>query len=423
MITHGASDSGEIAPQRGVFSGPFRLFWFASAISSIGDGITRVALPVLAIVELHASDFEVSLISTVSYGGVLVIGLPAGLLAQRFDLRRLQLTLDAVRAAVVLTVPAGAMVGVLSMAQVLVVALVVSLATTLFDVANAAFIPTVVAPEKLLAGNNALSGIAATSAFLGPALGGVVVHSFGPANSMFADSLSYVASFMLLAGIAQNLSGTAAPEIQSGGQIRLSLRYIARHSIIRANVLASSLVNFANGALIAVIPTFLVRTLGLPPGALGLVLAMQGLGAVLAALLLARVVRWAGDAPVLLWSVTATAFFAALLPMTVSSAAMPLFLIALAGAAAGVTALSVITRTHRQLVTPPLLLAPVIAAVRFITWAMLPLGSLASGIAAQAATPRAGLIVTASVACFAAVALWRSPVSSIRRLADATETP
>ncbi|MBX9399526.1 MFS transporter [Streptomyces sp. TRM72054] len=416
------SGSDSRAPQRGVFSRPFCLFWLASAISSLGDGITRVALPVLAIVELHASDFEVSLIVAVSYAGVLVIGLPAGPLAQRFDLRRLQITLDSVRAAAVLTVPVGAAVGVLSIAQVLIVAFVVSLATTLFDVANSAFIPTVVAPQNLLASNNALSGIFATSAFAGPALGGVVVHFLGPANSMFADALSYVASFLLLAGIARNPSGAAEPEICSGGQIRLSLRYITGHSIIRASVLASSLVNFANGALMAVIPTFLVRTLGLPPGTLGLVLATQGLGALCAVLLLARVVRRAGDAPVLLWSVTATAFFAALLPMTVSSGALPVFLIALAGAAAGVTALSVITRTHRQLVTPPPLLAPVVATVRFITWATLPLGALAGGIAGQTATPHAGLIVAAGAAFLAAVALWRSPVRSIRRLTDAKET-
>ncbi|MEN3304947.1 MAG: hypothetical protein V7603_1149, partial [Micromonosporaceae bacterium] len=162
----------------------FWSYWTASATSSLGDGIRVVALPLLAITVLHASNFEVSLITAASYAAIVFIGLPAGVLVQRFALRRLQVTMDVFRAAAVLTVPIAAWWDVLTLAHVLIVAFFIGLASNLFDVANVTFVPSVVPKEELTARNGLLSGTVAATQLGGPSIGGLLVQTVGAASSL-----------------------------------------------------------------------------------------------------------------------------------------------------------------------------------------------------------------------------------------------
>ena len=398
----------------------FWSYWTASATSSVGDGIRVVALPLLAITVLHASNFEVSLITAASYAAIVLIGLPAGVLVQRFPLRRLQVTMDVFRAVAVLTVPVAAWWDVLTLPHVLIVAFFIGLASNLFDVANVTFIPSVVPKEELTARNGLLSGTFAATQLGGPSIGGVLVQTVGAASSLVVDSFSYLISAFFLGRIrveTQPVSAAGQPPFLQ--RIAQGLRFVARHPAMRPSVVAASAVNFANGALLAITAVFLIRTLGVPAGAVGFIIAADGVGSLLGAAIAPWLARRLGTARAVIAATGVGALFGLLMPLTRSSATVFLFVIGMAGLAAGVTVLSVITRTHRQTASPPELLARVMASVRFISWSAIPVGALVAGGLAQAFGPRAGLWAVAVAGLLAPVALWFSRVRGVRELTEA----
>ena len=101
----------------------FWTYWSASATSSVGSAVGAVALPLTALLVLDATAFEMGVIAASAYCAWLVIGLPAGVITQRLPLRRLQVGMDLVRAVAVASIPLAWWLGVLTVAQLVVVAL------------------------------------------------------------------------------------------------------------------------------------------------------------------------------------------------------------------------------------------------------------------------------------------------------------
>ncbi|MFD8784117.1 MFS transporter [Kitasatospora sp. NPDC059599] len=124
-------DTAAAEAVRGDRAGVFWRYWTASTVSGLGDQVTVVALPLIAVVTLHASAIQVGLITAAAYVAWLLLGLPAGVLIQRLPLRGVQVTMDLLRGAAVASVPLAAALGVLGLAQLIVVALLVGLANVL----------------------------------------------------------------------------------------------------------------------------------------------------------------------------------------------------------------------------------------------------------------------------------------------------
>ena len=398
----------------------FWRFWAASATSTTGDGITVVALPLLAITALGASNFEIGLITAANYAAIVLIGLPAGVLVRRFALRGLQVSMDGIRALLILSIPIAAWLHGLTLAHLLAAAFVIGLAGNLFDVANATFIPRVVRPEELTRRNGLLSGTFATTQLVGPSMGGVLVQTVGAAWGLVVDAASYVASALLLSGIPTT---GRPPQPPAEGtrflpQLREGLVFVLRHPVMRPGMLAATTVNFANGALMAVTAPFLVRELALPVGVVGLVVAADGLGSIAGAAATARLADRYGDARVLLGATLIGPLFSILMPFASGPAGVGLFAVGMAGLAAGVTVLSVVARTHRQTESPAELLSRVMASVRFISWSAIPVGALLGGTVAQILGLRAALVIVSAAALLAPVAIWSSRIRRLHRLAD-----
>jgi MFS family permease len=401
----------------------FWKYWAASATSNVGAGVTRVALPIIALTTLSASNFEMGLLAAAGYTAVILVGLPSGVIVQRYSLRGMQISMDVFRAIAVLTVPLAAWLGVLTMAHLLLVALLMGLAHNLFDMANATFLPRIVSRQELISRNGLMSGTIATTQLAGPALGGLLVQAVGAAVSIVFDAITYAVSAVLLGRIPNTGSPVPTARQNPFGQIAVGLRYVFLHPVIRPSLIAASAVNFANGALYAVTAPFIVRTLGLPVGMVGVVLAIDGLGTVAAAALTARLARRLGTARALILSTTGGAVLALAMPLAFTSWAPVLFGLGVAGFAAGVCVLSVVTRTHRQTVSPPELLSRVMASVRFVSWSVIPIGSVLAGAAAEVWGPRAGLVLAFAAAAVAPIAIYSSRIRKLRELTDGEALP
>lgn len=399
----------------------FWRYWSAGTISGVGDAVTAVALPLVAVSVLHASAFEVSLVAAASYVAWLLISLPAGVLVQRLPLRETQVAMDLVRAAAIASIPLVGWWGGLSVAQLVVVALVVNVAGVIFFVGNSTFLPAIVPKAELTSRNSLMSGTHSVTALAGPSLGGVLVQFLGAITALVLDVFSYLASAMLLLGLPRPAQATPAPGPTVRAQIAEGWRFVVRHPVMRPCLLDATALNFVCGAQLALIPLFLVRTLGASPAMVGLLLAAEGVGSLIGASLTPRLVARFGSGRMTLWGGVAAAVFGLLLPLATSGWGLLVFGLGFAGFAGGVVITSITTRTYRQTASPPELLARVMATVRFVSWGATPVGALVAGLLATRFGVREALFMIELLAFVSPAVIAASPIRRMRDLEPEVE--
>jgi MFS family permease len=402
--------------------GPSQRFWrffTAGAVSNTGTAVTAVALPLIAVITLQSSPVEVGLLAAASYAAWLVLGLPAGVIVARLPLRGTQVVMDLVRAGAIVSVPAAYAAGSLTLVHLVLVALVVGLASVLFDVGNATFLPSVVPPEERTQRNSLMSVSHSLTDMGGPTLGGVLVQLVGAVPTLLLDTLSYLVSALLLRSLPAVPAVTAlGPAPRMREQIRQGWHYVVGHPVIGRCMWAALAVNFVSGALLTLTPLYLVRTLGASPALVGVLLGTDGAGALLGATLTPRLVRRVGSARAVLVVSGGLLLSAVLLPLGAGGMGMVLFGLGNAGLAANVVVFSIITRTYRQNAAPPEMLSRVVATVRFVSWGAIPVGALLAGLLAQATSPRMALGTSVLVLAAPIALTWIGPLARAHYLED-----
>ncbi|MFK8909244.1 MFS transporter, partial [Streptomyces sp. YS-3] len=149
----------------------FRMLLAGAAAGQLGAQVTLVALPLVAVLELDASAFQVGLLTAAETAAFLLVGLPAGALTDRMRKRPLMIRADLVRAVAMASIPAAALADALTMAQLYAVALITGVATVFFDVAHQSFLPQILPREELMAGNGGLETVRSTAQVGGPGVG------------------------------------------------------------------------------------------------------------------------------------------------------------------------------------------------------------------------------------------------------------
>ncbi|MFF9853420.1 MFS transporter [Streptomyces litmocidini] len=404
---HDRRDDRESSPP-----GVFWRFWAAATVSGAGTAVTALALPLVALTVLDATAFELAALAAAGQVSWLLLSLPAGVLAQRVPLRRLQVTLDLVRFAALGSLPLAWWLGALTYPHLLFAALVTGAATVLFDIGNSTFLPAVVPARQLAARNSVMSGTHAVTDTGGPSLGGVLIGLTGPVNALVVDAASYLASAVLLRTLPVPRTGESALRLMREG-----LRYVTKHPAMRPCMIWATAANFLNAALVALTPLYLVREAGLDSVQLGLVLAMDGVGALAGAAVAVRVTTRLGTAWGVIVADLAGGALLLLAPLTTSAGDAYWFALGNAGFAFGTVIGSITTRTHRQTQSPPELLSRVMATVRFVSWGALPLGALTAGLLATYTGAHTALWTVCAAALLPPLYLFSTKVGRHRDLA------
>jgi MFS family permease len=376
----------------------FALLLGATAISRAGTQVSMVALPLVAVVFLHASTFQAGLLATAETLAFLLIGLPAGVWADRLPLKPILVVADLVRGAVILTVPIAAGLGVLALPHLYAVAFAVGLATVFFDVAHMSFVPLLVPGDRLMEGNSRLEAVDYGAFTVGPGLGGLLVQLVTAPIALVADAASYFAS-ALATGAIRARERAAAPTGQRAGmwpEIRSGVGFVLRHPVLRAVVTSGSLLVLFDTAWMSIQPVFLVRELGLPPVVYGLLLAAGSIGGLAGALCAARVVRRFGTTRVLRLSFVLTSPFLMVMPFAQHDWRIVLYGVGAFCSWFGSAVFNVTQVTIRQVVTPPALRGRMNATMRFVMWGAMPTGGLVGGALGQALGVRPALWVFAA---------------------------
>ncbi len=175
----------------------FVLLWSGEALSQLGSQASTVAYPLL-VLALTGSPAKAGVVGLAKWLPLAVAALPAGVLADRFDRKRLMITSDAVRALLVASIPVALLLGRPSFAQVTAVAFLDGCLFTLRYVCERGALAHVVKPEQLpqAVAQNEARTFAAN--LVGPLLGGVL-FAVAQALPFLADAGSYLASMVSVA--------------------------------------------------------------------------------------------------------------------------------------------------------------------------------------------------------------------------------
>ena len=131
----------------------FRRLWIGDSLSQLGTQIGVLAVPLVAITELDATTFQLGVLVALQTAAFLVIGLPAGAWCDRMRKWPVLITADLVRAVLLLTIPAAALLDRLTLAHPYVIVAGHGVATVFFDVSYQSYLPHRVGREHLVDGN------------------------------------------------------------------------------------------------------------------------------------------------------------------------------------------------------------------------------------------------------------------------------
>lgn len=400
---------------------PFARFWSAQAVSELGDRVSELALPLVAVTVLHASATEVAVLAAVVWLPNLV-ALPVGSWVDRRPRKRsLLIASDLARAAVVLTVPAAALLGVLTLAHLVVVALLLGALSTLFRSAWQPFFVALVRRDQYLEANALLSTTRSGSFVVGPAVGGGLVQALTAPFALVVDGLSFLGSALLL----RTVDALERPPAPNGGaalrtRVVEGMRFVVRHPVLRPALACVTWVNLFTMMVSALLVVFASRDLGLPAGTIGLAMGLGAVGGLLGAVLAGRVARRLGTGrTIALGAVLFTAPLAALplLQGPVLARAVGLGAVE-AVSAFGVILFDVNLGAVMTAVIPDAVRARVQGAFTTVNYGVRPLGALLAG--GLAALVGAGPTIAAGGIGGALAVVWlvRSPLLGLRAVED-----
>ncbi|GII76061.1 MFS transporter [Sphaerisporangium rufum] len=365
----------------------FRLLWTGETASAFGSSLTAVAVPLTAVTTLHASAMVVALLTAAAWLPWLIIGLPAGAWIDRLPRRRVMLVCDAVSLVLFASVPVAAWLGLLSAGWLLVVALLAGTASVFFKTAYQAYLPTLVPVARLAEGNAKLQGSESVSQIAGPGAAGLLAQAFGPVNALLADAATFLVSALCLLGIRTREEPLPPPPPDATLRRRIAegTRFVARDPYLRVLTVFGAASNLFLVGYQAILVVFLIREVGVGPGAVGGLVAATSVGGVAGALLAGPLARRFGSARTMIGSELLGAPFGLLIPMAGPTTAG--LVLAVAGGfmvVAGVVTGNIIKGGFRQAYVPRELMGRAVVSMQFVNLGTLPLGAVLGGTLAGA---------------------------------------
>ena len=396
----------------------FSLFWTGESISEVGNSVTIVVTPLVAIETLHASTFIVTVLNAAIWLPWLIIGVPAGAWVDRLPPRRVMLTCDAISMAAYASVPVADWLGVLTVAQLIAVTLFAGAATVFFRSAYQVLLPGIVDEADLAEGNAKLMGSREVAQIGGPGLGGALAQIAGPAVGLLADAVSFAVSFTCLTAVRAPRDRRAARPRNSSltHEALHGLRFLWHDPYLRVMACFSALANLALTGVDALIIIFLVRTIGLSAAAAGLVVASFGIGGVAGALIARPLGRRFGTARTLLIADAGGLSFCLLLPLAHAGPSLAFAVIANVMAACGVVVGNVIGASFRQTYVPPDMLGRVSSVTMTVAYAAMPAGALSAGLLATTFGIRTALWVLTALISSSGLLYLPTPIRRLRDL-------
>jgi MFS family permease len=399
----------------------FRRFWFGETISLFGDQISMIALPLAAVLVLHAGPAQMGYLGAASLVPNLLFSLHAGALVDRRGHRRqTMIAADLGRAILLTTIPVAYALDALTLTQLYLVAFLTGALSVFFFVSYNTLFVAMVPRESYVEANSLLAGSRAFSFVGGPSVGGVIVQILSAPYALAADAVSFLFSAYYLGSIRPEEPPT---EDSADSRVTTGLRFIWRTPTLLASLISTATINFFNFVFFALFILYATRSLDVRPGVLGLVLGAGAIGGVIGSVLTSRLSRRIGVGRVVVLGSFLFPVPLLLVPLAGGPKPLVLTLLFLAefGSGLGVMIFDISLASIFQAIVPDRLRARFSGAYTFVNYGVRPLGSVVGGVLGSGIGLRPTLWIGAVGAIVGGLFLLPSPVPHLQTLPETAQ--
>jgi MFS family permease len=395
--------------------------WSAASFSIFGSLITRIALPLVAILTLGAGPIEVAILRSIDLVAALFVGLVAGAWVDRLRRRPVLIWADLGRALLLGSIPLSFVLGTLALWQLVAVAGLAAVLTTFFDAADNAYLPTIVERERLVEANSALAASGSVAEFAGFGISGFLVQLLTGPITILIDAVTYLVSAVLLITVRTPEPPPPPREDREPvlDEIRQGLRIVRHDPVLRAFAGAQMLMSGLWGVFGATWFLFALQDLGVSPATVGVIAGVGGASSFIGALVATRSTRRWGVGPVAIGAMLLAALGNLLIPL--APAGFPLIAIAFLlwqqlVADSAMTVYDVTETSVRQSLVADRELGRVASTFQVASAAAQLVATIGAGLLAEAIGLRLTSFLAPLGGVLAAAILYWSPVRHLREL-------
>lgn len=401
----------------------FRKLWVGQTISQLGSVVTRTAVPLVALLVLGAGPTEMALLVVAASLAVLLVGLVAGAWVDRLRRRPLLIWADALRAILLLSIPAAYAANVLRIEQLYVVMFLTACLGSVFDAAYPAYVPSLIGVDRVVDGNSKLATSNSIAEIGGPSFAGTLVQIASAPFAILIDAISFASSAVSL-WLIRTPEAPRPPRAEATRihtEILEGLRLVREHRVLLPMAVRSIIAHVAGSFYGVLYTIYLIQELHLTPLLLGVVISAGGVGALVGSLFASRVIGRFGLGPVLIWTAIGASIVGILTPLAQGPmlvAAAMVFIPQLVGD--GLQTIESVAETSLiQGLVPDRVLGRVNATLETFSHGIAyPIGALLAAGLAGVIGVRGGIAIGWAGMAISLLLLVLSPLPRIKRAAD-----
>jgi MFS family permease len=396
----------------------FLKFWTGDTVTQFTGQITDLALPTVAVLTLQVTAFQLGILNALGFIAFPVLGLFVGVWMDRARRRPVMIVVNLIEVAVLATVPVAFILGVLSLYQLYVVALVMGTCTLFFDVAYQSYLPSLVEREDVVEGNQKLQTSASAAQVAGPSVASGLMQVFGAALSIAADALGTFIATLVLISIKKP---EPKPERSAPGderhfftEMREGIKVVVGNKLLWTQAGCTGTANLGSNIFGVAVLLYAYRTLGISKGIIGIAFSMGAMGFLVGVLVSSAFTRRLGLGRAIAASI---AFNFALLLVLLANGT---FSVLILGASFfisyfGTPIYNINQVSLRQIITPNRLQGRMNATMRTIVWGTIPAGSLLGGVLSTSLGITPTLVVGALVSGISVLWIVLGPTFKLQK--------
>lgn len=403
----------------------FVTYWAGYTVSAVGDQISALALPLVAVVVLNASAAQVSMLTALQWLPYLFSLLVGTWVDQHGRQQRLLIAADLCRCFGTIAVPTAYALGGLTLAALYACALVIGSGSVLGGCSGQSFFVRLVPRTQYVEAHSVLSSTMSLAALAGPAVAGVLIQAIGAANAVVVDAATFLVSAIAISRVRTRVApgGPSGADDLYRRRLVEGVRYLLHHRYLRASLAASTAMNLGDFTARAVLVLFATRQLHLGPGSIGLALSVGAIGGFIGAVTASRFAALVGTGRAMVigggLSVLPYAVLTELHGPTMG-------FVGLAGgsflAVWAVLQFDINNNSVRAAVTDDAMRGRVAGAYSMINYGSRPIGALLGGFIATVVDIRAAFVVAGAFGIVSIVLMVRSPMVHVRTVESAAAT-
>lgn len=384
--------------------------------------MTGIAIPVIAVTFLNATEFQMGLLNAADTSAFLVVGLLAGALVDRWVKRKVMIIADLIRMVAIGLIPLLWIYGLLNIYQLMVIGAVLSIATVFFDVSYQSYIPILLPKEYIGLGNSRMETTSQISGIASPGIVGALLKFIKAPLLLIFDALSFFLSAVSLWFIKDN--EVPKPKADRGPiqkEIAEGLSFVWNQKLIRAisfTTSTSNLFSTISGTMFALY-FFREAYLGFDTAAFGFLMVFGSIGGLLGATSTPKLIKIFGEGPLIVISAICSGLISLLVPLSWFAPrefALTMLIINTFLTSFTVLTYNITQVTARQRLCPPHLLGRMNASIRFMVWGTMPIGSLISGTLGTTFGVVPTMLIGAIGGLFASSFVFFSPIRKMREM-------